>query len=298
MEKKQNDSSEERPTIIVDPIIDDIPNEPDPFWPEGATPRHLPLAERKDKSLVDTYVGALDGWMCEKCESTMDKSVADERYCNNCYKTEAKNTAMAKSVNAHWMEQSELVGLELFERQPEENDTEWLIWTTYRQHYPMRMPTWSELANECGVAVSTVIRAAQRWSFATRLQSWARFTDSDMMENRIAAIKEMNERQLDMAQRLQVKLSEAIDFVDPTSLRPNELVSLLKAATDLDRRITMALPEKVEGTIVQTQDKDVVATKPEDMSQIIQILQTTGILDSKSIGIEQTTTRFIAKEGD
>lgn len=272
-----------------------IPNKPDPFWPEGVVPTHLSKTDKSDIMLVESYTGPL--WRCEKCGSLADQSPTDKRYCIACVDKEAQNSAVAKRVNSGWMEQSEELGLAIFERQPEETDTEWRVWTAYRGHYPLKMPTWAELAAETGHAVATVIKAATKWSYRVRLVAWARVTDAEIQEKRIAAIKEMNSKQLTMSQTIQSKLQAAIDNIDPALLRPNEIVNLFKVATELERKITTYIDDTVESDAIAAKAKQVSLTKPEDLGEVVAILQKTGVLQGHTIGIEQTT-RIIAKENE
>ena len=272
------------------------PVKPDPFWPTGAVPDHLSPAQMADTKISE-FVG-VDPWTCVKCGTHLNKSSENPDYCVECWKKEANNTALARKVNSSWMEDSDALGLAYFERQPEETDTEWMIWERYRSHYPMKLPTWSELAKECGCSVGLVTRTAQKWSFKVRLQSWARYTDDSMMEERAAAIKEMNARQVSMAKALQDKLKTAIDRIDPVLLRPGEIVQLLKVSAELERRIVTATPEKVEGTSLDVKQRQNNLTKPEDMNEIVSILAKTGVLPGQGIAVEQTTTTRIVAKGE
>lgn len=132
-----------------------------------------------------------------------------------------------------------------------------------------------------------------------RLQAWARYTDDTMLEERAAAIKEMNSKQLGMAQTIQDKLKEAIDSLEPTLLKPNEIVNLFKVATELERRVVTAMPEKVEGTMLETGNKTEQLTKAEDLSEVVSILTKAGVinLEGKTVGVEQST-RIIVKENE
>lgn len=275
---------------------DDKTIHPDPFWPVGATPEHLSPAQMADAK-VSEFVG-VNPWTCVKCGTHLNKSSEHPDYCVDCWKKEANNTALARKVNSSWMEDSDALGLAYFERQPEETDTEWMIWERYRSHYPMKLPTWSELAKKCGCSVSLVTRTAQRWSFKVRLQSWARYTDDSMMEDRVAAIKEMNARQVSMAKTLQDKLKTAIDSLEPALLQPGEIVQLLKVSAELERRIVTATPEKVEGTVADAKQRQSNLTKPEDMNDIVSILAKTGVLPGQGIAVEQTTTTRIVAKGE
>ena len=125
--------------------------------------------------------------------------------------------------------------------------------------------------------------------------AWARYTDDTVQEERIAAIKDMNTKQLDMAKKITDKLSVAINNIDPMLLRPGEIVNLFKVATELERKITSYVPEKVESTAADAKSKQMVTTKVEDLSEVVAILQKANVFEGKTIGIEQTT-RIIAKE--
>lgn len=275
-----------------------MPIKPDPFWPEGVAPSHLSPTEQKNAEIVAPFLEVVGPqWHCEKCGRIDRQSLKDSRYCNECYAQEVQNSALAKRVNADWMEQSKEIGLAIFERQPEETDLEWRIWERYRSFYPLKLPTWTQLAAECQTSVASVIKASGKWSFKVRLQAWARFTDDDNQEKRIVAIREMNEKQLSMAQRITDKLSQAIDNIQPEILRPGEIVNLMKVATELERRIVTATPEKVDSTAADSRTKQVAVTKVEDLSDVIGVLKEAGVLDGKVIGVEQTT-RLIAKEDE
>lgn len=277
-----------------------MPTEKDPFWPEGAEPLHLSKAELNNKQIVDEYKAIKgDVWRCRVCgtETHMDKK--DKTKCSKCAAAVVQNSSVAITMNSNWMEQSEALGLEIFERQPEENDLEWRIWTTYRNYYPLKLPTHGELAAQVGCAVGTVTKAMHKWSYKVRLIAWARYTDADAQEERILAVREMNKKQLTMAQTMQEKLKTAIDTIDPMLLKPNEIVNMMKLANELEDRILRQTEEKVESTLVESSQKEAVVTKPEDMGEIIKILNDSGLLDKKKLGIETTTTtRVVTEEVD
>ena len=259
----------------------------DPFWPDEAAP---------------TYIAAIghvvDSWACAKCGSVDvgEKSSADPTLCNACYTDQAQNTALAKKTNADWMEQSVACGLALYERQPEETPMEWFIWDSYRKHYPMKMPNWTELAAECGCAVGTVVNASNRWSYKVRIQHWARSMDDTLQEQRIKDVTEMNERQVSIAKTLQDKLKSAVENLDPILLRPGEIATLLKASTELERRIQLSAPEKVQGTMLDAGTKQQQLTEAKDISEVVDILSKAGMLTGgMSVGI-RTTTEIVTKE--
>lgn len=273
-----------------------MPVTPDPFWPPGAEPLHLSVEQRENKEIISSYE-ALKGeeWHCAKCNAVTFRSKKDPELCDTCSRSNAQETQMGKRINADWMELAAELGLEVFERQPEESDMEWRIWVAYREYYPLKLPTMNELANKVGCAVGTVTKAVQKWSFKVRLITWARYTDSDVQEKRIRVVREMNEKQLTMTQTIQEKLGKAIEILDPKLLKPNEIVSLFKVATELERRITTYVEEQVTSTAMESSTKQQNMTKTEDMSEVIEILKKTGMFEGKIIGVEQTT-RVIARE--
>lgn len=272
---------------------------PDPLWPVGVEPAHLPPAQRADALIHAAFVGdSLATFKCRRCGTHLNQSSVDKTLCGACYAKEAKNTVMAKTTNSSWMDVAEEAGLALYERQPEESDEEWRVWCAYRDHYPLKLPTWSQLAEETGVSVATVLKVSGRWSFKVRMQAWARAADDATSQQRIEAIKDMNKRQVDMAVKLQDKLAQAIDNLDPMLLRPGELVNLLKASTELERRIKLSTPEKVDGTVQAAGAKQKKLTKTEDLGEVIGILSASGLLPGQKLAVEQTTTTRIVAAGE
>lgn len=275
--------------------------EPDPYWPAGFEPEHL-RGEQKIPETVEAFVNAgnaLAGpkWKCAKCGVDTGRSQSKPELCVKCAASEHQNTSLARKANSNWMEEAKELGLEIYERQPQETDLEWLIWCTYRSYYPLRLPNMNELAVKVGCATATVVKAVNKWSYKVRMIDWARYTDDTIAERRIEAIKEMNEKQLNMAKSVQGKLADAINMIDPALLKPNEIVNLFKMATELERKITTTVDEKVESTVVSTSNKAQEITKTEDLSEVMKILGDAGLLKGKTIGVE-TTTRIIAKEDD
>ncbi len=284
---------------------DNVSVEPDPFWPEGMIPPHLSPAERRDDVLQQTWkekAGVDLAWRCEECGTQVDRSAREPRLCNRCYIKAKEARALATRTNEGWQELAQSLGLAIYERQPEETDLEWRIWEKYRSYYPLALPTWGKLAEAVGCSVSAVTRAANRWNYRARMVAWAQFADGENQEKRIAAIKEMNAKQLDMSQRLLQKVSDGIDQIDPALLRPSELVNLMKLSVELERKITTYVEEKVESTAVQTQSKEKPKTKAEDLSEVLGILAQTGVLPAadkkKVVGVEQKTTILVREDGD
>ena len=271
---------------------------PDPFWPEGVEPTHLTPEQKAAAIELGTFVALKEGdWKCEKCGATDKPSKNNVDLCVNCEILDSKQVALAKKTNSTWMETAMEFGLELFERQPEESDTDWRIWEVYRSHYPLKLPTYSDLAKETGCAVGTVVNAAQRWSYKVRILAWARFCDADIQQKRVETVREMNTKQLEMSTTLLNKVGAAIDLLEPENLRPGEIVNLFKVATELQRKSAM----HVEETIVQPAIADKTAkatnlTKPEDISEIAAILKKAGALEGQTVVVE--TAQRITVRGE
>lgn len=302
---KQADEADEK--RLVDPT-------PDPFWPEGAIPTHLTPAQRQDPVVQQAWeiVGGIDGhWRCIECGATTGRSIKNPQLCGTCWQKAQERTALMQKTNDGWIEQAQQLGLALYERQPEETDNEWMVWERYRSYYPLAMPRWSVLAKELGVSVGFVVKTSQRWSFKARMIQWAKAVDSEGQEKRIRAIREMNDRQLSMAQALQEKLCEAITYIEPALLKPGELVQMLKFSTALEQSIRAYREDKVDTTVVETQGQIKQRTKAEDLNEVLGILQSTGVMPGsvdaatammpppQAIGVEhKTTTTILIKNGE
>lgn len=199
--------------------------------------------------------------------------------------------AASSKILTNWIEEAKALGLALYERQPEENDIEWLLWTTYRDHYPGRMPSMSALAQECGCGVATATKTATKWNFRLRMVEWSRFVDAGTLENRLAQIKEMNRIQLEQAKALQATITDAITLLDPATLKPNEIATLMKLANDTEKRIVESLPEKVDDQVLTLSEAQSQAkhTDANAIGDILNIMANCGALGKGILGIEKKT---------
>ena len=272
---------------------------PDPFWPVDAVPVHLTPQQKADALEVGSFASlkALD-WTCSKCGTENSPSRDNPALCTKCAIEEKQSTTLMKKTNSSWMDDAKALGLELFERQPEETATEWRVWETYRNFYPMKLPTYSQLAAAAQCSVSTVVTAAQRWNFKVRIIEWARHCDSSSQTDRVKAVAELNTAQLTLAEGMLQKVCDAISKLQPEFMKPNEIVNMAKLATEMQRKIVESKPEKVEQpAIVDRTTAEQAVTKPEELSEIAEILTKMGVLDAKTIGIERTT-RVVVMGGD
>lgn len=278
-----------KPKIEAHELLDDM-------WPEGVVPNFLPPVQTND-IVVRLQEAKGPVFICSKCNRE-GAQYEDSSYCTTCGATEKQNSKLAQMTNTNWQEVAKELGLEIFERQPEETSTEWRIWTAYRGYYPGKIPTFSELAAVTGCAVGTITKAAQRWSYKVRLMEWARFTDADIQDERAQAIKAMNRTQIAIAAAMMDKVAQAVVNLEPMTMRPNEITSMAKLATDMQRTITTYVPEKiVQPAMGAISKRSETLTKAEDISEIAAILESVGLLQ-KPVGIEKTVTTRILVGGE
>lgn len=267
----------------------------DPFWPENAKPLHI--TPKQEVLSVDNFATLKHAFICEKCgkeqvagEYCSEPAYPGAKICRSCHEKNAQNTALAQRINANWMDTSKEMGREVFERQSDETDTEWHIWEVYRGYYPMRLPTWNELADKSGSSVATVIKAAQKWSFKVRILEWARYTDADIQETRIQHIKEMNQKQLSLAEKIMTKVTAAVEEMRPETMKPSEITAMVKMVTDLQRTVNTFVEPTIKQNTVDTASKQQQLTKVEDISEIAEILHKAGLMgQNKTVAVEQTT---------
>lgn len=272
-----------------------LPIVPDKYWPEGAAPTHLSPSEQRVDSISGAYeIQKGPMWQCKVCKGIEGQSIGNPELCRDCFATQSQNMALARKTNANWMEEAKELGIALFERQPEETDTEWRIWEAYRSYYPLKLPTYSELAKQTGHGVPTVVKAASKWSYKVRLIAWSKYTDADIQAERVTAIRAMNQKQLRISENILSKLERAVELLDPAMMRPGEITSMFKVATDLEQKITTYVAESVANEDIDSKRQTTI-TKAEDLNEVVKILQEAGVLGKNSVvGIEQTT-RVIAK---
>ena len=201
---------------------------------------------------------------------------------------------VATVVGQDWQSLSRSLGLELYERQPEESDNEWLAWMTYREYYPGKLPTMSELAQKLHMTVATLLKYSQKWNWKVRMIHWARATDADNMSQRRDAIREMNRQQLEITQTMMSKLVEAMAYLDPATMKPSEITNMMKFATGLQKEINSYVDEKIDQPALDANTvKQAQLTKKEELSDVAQILASVGLLGNT----QGTKTTVIIQEG-
>lgn len=242
---------------------------PDPMWPEGVMVNEDGIVE-KDAEVVEATKAAVM----------------------------PVNVETNPTVGNDWQALSRSLGLELFERQPEETDEEWRCWDAYRKAYPGKLPTMSQLSKQVGVSVARLVRMSEKWAWKVRMMHWSRATDADIQDERRVAIKEMNQKQLGLAQAMFDKLQDAVDYMDPATMKPSEITNMFKVVTGLQKDIATYTEEAVDQPALDGHAiKQSQVTKKEDLGSVAEILASVGLLDGATLGV-RTTEVVIKKEED
>jgi hypothetical protein len=187
--------------------------------------------------------------------------------------------------NEGWLEVAKEAEIELWARQPRETDREWQIWLHYRDQYPSKKPTYASAAETVGTTVSNVRSVGSRWDFSVRMQAWAKHCDLLTQAKRQEEILGMNAKHVSMAKSLNEKLAQVIENLDVENVTPAQLSSLMKMATDLERKARLDTVV-TDGRIADVRDemhgKDTgvveKAAKREELQQVVDILAKAGVL--------------------
>ena len=232
---------------------------------------------------------------CPRCGQEKVPDERDKHICVDCAKAENNRYMYLRQHQGDWMEVAKDAGVDVWLQQPGETQWEYTVWCAYRDSYPGKKPTYRSVAEQLDTTVGVVQKIAQRWTFPARMQVWMAECDRITMEQRRAEILHMNAEHISMAQRLRDKLSIAIDLVDPTALKPSELASLLRMATDLERKAQLdqeVQEEKRMAVAVDNPEAKRSPTKQSDLGEVVKILLNAGALGSVTqIGVRETTTR-------
>jgi hypothetical protein len=211
-----------------------------------------------------------------------------------------------RTQNADWMEVAKENGIELWERQPGETQLEWTIWQAYRDCYPGAKPSYKCVAEKAGSTYDFVRKTAARWSFQTRMQAWITECDRMTLAQRRQEVLDMNADHIAMATKLRQKMSVAIDNIDPLSLKPGEIGSLMKTMADLERKAhtdSMSIEAMRADGFVDADNPELKKspTKQGDLNEVLSILLKAGALgDMGAIGMRTTETKVteVVMKGD
>ena len=238
-------------------------------------------------------------FICGICAVEKPDDMVHDKYvniCKDCVKASKSRKALVRQRNDGWMKIADDNDLKYYDRQPMETDTEWQIWQAYSGMYPEKKPTYRDVATQLGCSVSHVKHTALRWDFNIRMQHYKQYVDELTRQHRAAAIKDMNEKHISMAEKLRNKLDRAIDALQPELMKPSEIATMVKTMAELERKAHLDREAEEDAVVtLDNQSQGTRVTKKEDMGEILSILNAAGMLQGKQLGIERTE-RIIVKE--
>lgn len=239
---------------------------------------------------------------CPKCGQLKERAKKSPHMCVDCEKAENSRITYYRQHQENWIDTAKDAGLDLWLQQPGETQWEFSIWQAYRDSYPGKRATLTEVARQMNTTYDAVKKIAQRWSFPVRMQAWMQECDKITLLQRRQEILDMNKDHIDMAARLRGKLSQAIDEIDPLALKPGEIASLAKLASEMERKAridTIAQEEMRKDLVVGNENPELKKspTKQADLSEVLGILLKAGALgDAAAIGVRQTTEVVVKNE--
>lgn len=238
-------------------------------------------------------------YTCPKCGRSGVEKHKKKDCCVDCAKAEKARYDVAHRANAGWQEEAAELGLNLWDRQPNETNWEYMVWSKYMSMYPFKKPTLAAVAKELNAEIGSIKAIAARWDFAVRLQAYIAYCDAEMQRQRVDAMVAMNQEYIDAAEQLRHKLREAVAMVNPTALaaKPSDLVAVAKLADDMERRARIDAGTRINelATLNGGGDSEQAKkqlTKKDDLADVVKILMESGALGSiTQIGVRETTTR-------
>lgn len=240
--------------------------------------------------------------------------------CVDCARQQRSVTKLKKEANLGWMELAREQGIPLWEQQPDESVDEYDLWCTYRDLWPDVRPTVSKVASVLRCNVNQVQRAFTKWTWASRLQAWISEVNADRVSQLRAARRTMVDEHIALGESLRHKMTEAVKYLDPEDLTPNEFVALLKEtqrfeATSRDALDSLeaatardidGMPDglfvsrgSVDGSNgVGSQQGNAAGLSQSDAAEVVDILRAAGVLqvNGARVGIRQTTTTEVVAE--
>ncbi len=238
--------------------------------------------------------------MCKRCGMEKTASSRDKHLCVECANAENTRVTYYRQHQEDWVAAAKEQGIDLWLQQPGETQWEYSVWVKYRDSYPGKKPSYGSVSEELGTTYNVVKKIAQRWSFPMRMQAWMTECDRITMLQRRDEILNMNKEHVDMANTLRDKLKKAIDTIDPVALKPGEIASLAKLATEMERKAridTIAQEEARQPLLVDTGNPELKKneTKKDDLKEVMDILLKAGALgDITHVGVRRTETTEVA----
>ena len=243
---------------------------------------------------------------CRQCGQQKPASNKTPGWCVDCEKAYNNRYMYIRQHNVDWPEIAKENGIDLWERQPGETQLEWSIWLAYRDSYPGAKPSYKRVAAQVGTTYDYVVKVAARWSFNMRMQAWIAECDRLTMAQRRQEVLDMNADHIAMAAKLRAKMHVAIDNIDPYSMKPAELSSLMKTMAELERKAqtdSMSIEQMRSDGFVDADNPNIKKspTKQADLGEVLSILLNAGALGDVSVGVRQTevkTTELVMRDND
>lgn len=241
---------------------------------------------------------------CKKCGMEAPQSKKSPAICEQCHKAYINKYSHKRTNQPDWIEIAQDSGLDPWALQPGETQLEYAIWCAYRDSYPGKKPSYSDVAKQLGCAYETVKKTAHRWTFPVRMQTWIKHCDTVTLAQRRQEILDMNKEHIMMAAKLRGKLQVAINSVDPHELSPSDIVRLSKLSAELERKArvdTIAQDEMRRQLLVDTDNPELKKgkIKKDSIEDVLSVLAQTGVFDkaAQTVGVRQTT-EVVLKEDD
>lgn len=237
---------------------------------------------------------------CPRCGQRKPRHSVNRHMCSDCAHAEDTRVTYYRQHQGDWVAEAKEQGLDVWLQQPGETQWEYTVWLAYRDSYPGKKPSYSDVAKQLNTTYNVVKKIAQRWTFPVRMQMWIAECDRITMLQRRDEILSMNKEHVDMAATIRNKLKTAIDKIDENALKPGEIVALAKLAADMERKARVDTIEQEEARRPLVVDNDNPGlkknlTKKDDLKEVMEILMKAGALgDITHIGVRRTETTEVA----
>lgn len=253
-----------------------------------------------NKEIVDTVEGFAEGQLlftCPKCgRENVEASSRDPHLCVDCSKAENSRVQYYRQNQQDWLAEAKAAGIDVWARQPRETQWEYTVWCAYRDTYPGKPATYSDIARTLGTTTKAVKNIGMRWTFGARMQAWIAYCDSVTIAQRRNEIIAMNKTQIDMAEALNKKIATAIEKLDTSMIKPGEIATLMRTAAELERKARMdtVAQEVIMRESSQLDDNPELhkkKIKTSELGEVVDILAKAGVLDQMKV--TQTVTTHV-----
>lgn len=252
-----------------------------------------------DMEAVDVFG---QGEHCAHCGRTgVIRSRSNKYMCVDCERAWHNRMHALRDTNRDWMTIAKQAGLELWERQPGETQWEYEIWQCYRDQYPQQKPSLADVARTLALPRNVVNTVATRWQYVTRLQSWVRSVDIKLVNDRRQAIADMHTAHLDLARKMSEKASEALKYLDASTMSAKDITSMLRTMVDIENKARLDQLQNDEklaevNSAAENPNLKTVESKQSDLGEIIGVLASAGVLgDITRIGVKAGHTEVVAE---